>query len=189
MKNLKIISLLSFTIFLLSCKNKTVREDIIHRFPNNKIDTILDFDFDRNKITDYVCVLDMLKNKNSILDNKQAILLYMNNKFVSKNDNVLPKSTFGWQHMINLKNMTNKLVIYDNFSTNNPVTNYRLVFTYNRLRKKILLDSIFIDGKIENEKGMPYFKNILKKKIFNNIEYSIDKGNFLTQDSLDFKNF
>ncbi len=183
MSNLKIINCLSLLIIIIgSCNKKSTREDIVGKFPAQKIDTIIDFDFDENGIRDNICLLVSPKKENSIV-------LYMNNKFVSKNDKVIPKSISGYNHFIILKNKDNNLVIEDNFSTSNPRGVYKLEFAYNNLQKKLLLDSFSLEGKAEDENGMPYFKPILNKKIAKKSNLSIENGNFLTKDSLDFKDF
>lgn len=182
MKNLKTTNFFLGFLLIISCQNKSVKEDITERFPSQKIDTILDFDFDKNGVKDNISLLVSPNRENSIA-------LYMNNKFVSINDKVIPKSILGWEHFINLENRNNELIINDNFSTTRPKTYYKLIFNYNKNLNKIVLDSFVMEGRIEDETDMPYFKNFVKKKVLQSETLFIENGNFLTRDSLDFKKF
>lgn len=182
MKKLKIINYLLPTILVVSCTKKSVREDILERYPTQKIDTILSFDFDKNGMKDNIVLLVTTNRENSIA-------LYMNNKFIVANNRVIPKSISGYEHFINLKNRDNSLVIEDNFSTTRPKEYYRLVFNYNKALNKVILDSFIGEGRVEDKIEMPYFKNFVRKNVSKNKILSIEKDNFITKDSLDFKKF
>lgn len=182
MKRLKITNYFLGFFFILSCQNKSIRQDITERFPKQKIDTILDFDFDKNGVKDNIALL--------VTDNKEnSVVLYMNSKFVSINDRVLPKSIPGYEHYFNLQNKNNALIIEDNFSTTRPKAYYAMEFNYNKTLNKVVLDSFKKDVRIENNVKEPYFKNFVKKKVSQNQMLNIEKDNFITNDSLDFKVF
>lgn len=190
MKNLKIVKILLLLLLILtSCNNKSVREDIVKRFPTNKIDTLLSFDFDKNQIPDNICILSHLNKQSSIYDSNQSVVLYMNNEFISINNKILPKSKLGRGHMINLENRNNSLLINDEFSIARPTSNYKLIFRYNENLKKIVLDSFKISVRAEKNNEMPYYKLVKNKKISRNEIYTLENGDFLTKDSLDFKDF
>ncbi|WBX99461.1 hypothetical protein [Chryseobacterium gambrini] len=182
MNSLKITSYFLGIFFIVSCQKRSIRQDITKKFPQQKIDTILYFDFDKNGIKDNIALLVSPKKENSIV-------LYMNNNFISINDKVLPKSIPGYEHYFNLQNRNNTLLIEDNFSTTRPKAYYALEFSYNKNLNKVILDSFMVDGRIEDNKEEPYFKNSVKKKLSKNQMLNIENGNFITKDSLDFKVF
>lgn len=181
-KKLKIINYLSFLLFIaISCKKQTPKEDVLKRFPNQEIDTIIDFDFNKNGIKDNIGLL--ISN-----NGRKSMFFYMDKKFVSINDNVIPKSTLGYDHSITIENNKNTLILRDVFSTVNPRAIYELKFRYHQPENKIRLDSVIIKGKEEGAE-MPYFKTFLRKKVDRSKALSIENDNFLTKDTLDFINF
>lgn len=172
---------LVMAILIISCKKQTLREEVLERFPNQEIDTIIDFDFNKNGIKDNIGLL--ISN-----NGRKSMFFYMDKKFVSINDNIIPKSTLGYDHSITIENNKNRLVLRDVFSTVNPRAIYELKFRYHQPENKIRLDSVIIKGKEEGIE-IPYFKTFLRKKVDRSKALSIENAHFLTKDTLDFIDF